>query len=70
MGLFENQLHNQFKFNQNPSEGAFAVFKLLSTMKVVSNLNEQIKTSLDQIANLSEERGSPIGFSGSGIWLI
>ena len=55
MGLFENQLHNQFKFNQNPSEGAFAVLKFLSTMKVVSNLNEQIKTSLDQIANLSEE---------------
>ena len=55
MGFFENQLHNQFKFNQNPSQSASYVFKFLSTIKVISNFNEQIKTSLDQIANLSEE---------------
>ena len=55
MGLFENQLHNQFNYNINPSEEAFAVLKFISTMKVVTNLNEQIKSSLDQLTNLSEE---------------
>ena len=55
MGLSENQLHNQFKFNQNPSEGAFASLKFISTMMVVSNLNKQIKMRLNQTFNLSEE---------------
>ena len=55
MGFFENQLHNQFKLNQNTSEGASAVLKFLSTMKTLENLNEQIKKSLNLIFNLSEE---------------
>ena len=55
MGLFENQLHNQFKFNQIPSEEASSILKFLSTMKMISNLNKQIETSLKLITNLSEE---------------
>ena len=55
MGLFENQLHNQFKFNQNPSKEGIDVLNFLSTMNVLSNLNKQIKTSLNQITILSDE---------------
>ena len=55
MGLFEYQLHNQFKFIKAPTEGASATFKFLSSMDSVQNLNEQIKTSINKISNTTDE---------------
>ena len=55
MGLFEYQLHNQFKFIKTPTEEASATFKFLSSMDAVQNLNEQIKTSINKISNTTDE---------------
>ena len=55
MGLFEHQLHNQFKFNESPTKGASSAIKLLSNMDNVQNSNEKIKNNLNTISKITDE---------------